>query len=93
MLQKGERCRGFPVNVSFLREAGAMKEADIATWSSATAVLQPLSVREYCPFSSSNIAYSEYIAGERERRNTEIRARENSYVSSSDFEDSLTETT
>jgi hypothetical protein len=57
---------GFPVNVSFPREAGAMKEADIATWSSATAVLQPLSVREYCPFSSSNIAYSEYITGERE---------------------------
>jgi hypothetical protein len=70
-----------------------MKEADIATWSSATAVLQPLSVRGYCPFSSSNIAYSEYITGERERRNTETRAREKGYVSSSEFQAPLTETT
>jgi hypothetical protein len=46
----------------------------------ATAVPQPLNVREYCPFRGSNIAYSEYIARERDRRNTEMRAREKSYV-------------
>jgi hypothetical protein len=54
------------VRFSFPREAVAMNEADIATCSSATAVPRPLNVKEHCPFGSNNIAYSEYIARERE---------------------------
>jgi hypothetical protein len=93
--RKVRSVEGLPVNVSFRREAWAMREADIATWGSATAVLQPFSVREYCLFCSSNIAYSEYITGRREseRENTEMFARETATFRRSGIQDSLTEIT
>jgi hypothetical protein len=85
---------GFPVNVSLPSEAGAMKEADIATWSSAMVVLQPFSAREYCPFCSSGIAYSEYITGRQRERERILKCVQQRQLSRpSGFRDPLIEIT